>query len=236
MLEVTDLSVFYGRHRAVEGASVTVSTEEIVVMLGANGAGKSTFLRAVAGLTPAAKGSAVSIDGADISHAPPHEIVEAGIALVPEDRGVFADLSVYENLMLGAFPRRARSHEAENMERLLELFPRLAERRKQLVRTMSGGEQQMVAIGRAMMSAPSILLLDEPSLGLSPILTGELFRSLTRVKETGVGILLVEQNARQGLAIADRGYLLDNGHITGADTAEALAQDEAVQKAYLGAH
>ena len=236
MLEVKDLSVFYGRHRAVEGASVAVSTEEIVVMLGANGAGKSTFLRAVAGLTPAAKGSAVSIDGNDISHAPPHEIVEAGIALVPEDRGVFADLTVHENLMLGAFPQRARSREAENLAHVLELFPRLAERRKQLVRTMSGGEQQMVAIGRAMMSAPSILLLDEPSLGLSPILTGELFRSLTRVKETGVGILLVEQNARQGLAIADRGYLLDNGRITGADTAEALAQDEAVQKAYLGAH
>ena len=236
MLEVKDLSVFYGRHRAVEGASVTVSTEEIVVMLGANGAGKSTFLRAVAGLTPAAKGSAVSIDGNDISHAPPHEIVEAGIALVPEDRGVFADLTVHENLMLGAFPQRARSREAENLAHVLELFPRLAERRKQLVRTMSGGEQQMVAIGRAMMSAPSILLLDEPSLGLSPILTGELFRSLTRVKEPGVGFFLVEQNARQGLAIADRGYLLDNGRITGADTAEALAQDEAVQKAYLGAH
>jgi branched-chain amino acid transport system ATP-binding protein len=236
MLEVKDLSVFYGRHRAVEGASVTVSTEEIVVMLGANGAGKSTFLRAIAGLTPAAKGSAVSIDGRDITASPPHEIVEAGIALVPEDRGVFADLSVRENLALGAFPQRARADEAANLERVLALFPRLAERRKQLVRTMSGGEQQMVAIGRAMMSAPAILLLDEPSLGLSPLLCGELFRSLAQVKETGVGILLVEQNARQGLAIADRGYLLDNGRITGADTAEALAQDEAVQKAYLGAH
>jgi branched-chain amino acid transport system ATP-binding protein len=236
MLEVQNLSVFYGRHRAVEGVSVTVAAQEIVVMLGANGAGKSTFLRAVAGLIPAVKGCTVTIDGRDITARPPHEIVEAGIALVPEDRGIFADLSVHENLTLGAFPQRARAGEAENLERVLSLFPRLAERRKQLVRTMSGGEQQMVAIGRAMMSAPSILLLDEPSLGLSPILCGELFRSLAQVRETGVGILLVEQNARQGLALADRGYLLDNGHITGADTAEALAQDEAVQKAYLGAH
>jgi branched-chain amino acid transport system ATP-binding protein len=236
MLEVANLSVFYGRHRAVEGASVSVAAREIVVMLGANGAGKSTFLRAVAGLIPAVKGCTVTIDGRDITARPPHEIVEAGIALVPEDRGIFADLSVHENLTLGAFPQRARAGEAENLERVLSLFPRLAERRKQLVRTMSGGEQQMVAIGRAMMSAPSILLLDEPSLGLSPILCGELFRSLAQVRETGVGILLVEQNARQGLALADRGYLLDNGHITGADTAEALAQDEAVQKAYLGAH
>jgi len=236
MLEVKNLSVFYGRHRAVEGASVSVAAREIVVMLGANGAGKSTFLRAVAGLTPPMPGGTVTIEGRDITARPPHEIVEAGIALVPEDRGVFADLTVHENLTLGAFPQRARAGEAANLERVLALFPRLAERRKQLVRTMSGGEQQMVAIGRAMMSAPSILLLDEPSLGLSPILTGELFRSLAQVKDTGVGILLVEQNARQGLAIADRGYLLDNGHITGADTAEALAQDEAVQKAYLGAH
>jgi branched-chain amino acid transport system ATP-binding protein len=202
MLETRTLSVFYGRHRAVEDASVRVAREEIVVMLGANGAGKSTFLRAVAGLVRSAEGSAVLIDGNEITRSPPHEIVEAGIALVPEDRGVFADLSVRENLTLGAYPQRARAEEAANLERVLALFPRLA----------------------------------EPSLGLSPILCSELFRSLARVKETGVGILLVEQNARQGLAIADRGYLLDNGRITGADTAEALAQDEAVQKAYLGAH
>ncbi|MBV8746752.1 MAG: ATP-binding cassette domain-containing protein, partial [Xanthobacteraceae bacterium] len=160
---------------------------------------------------------------------------EAGIALVPEDRGIFADLTVQENLILGAYPRRARASETENMDRMLALFPKLKERRKQLVRTMSGGERQMVAIGRAMMSAPAILMLDEPSLGLAPLLCTELFRTLARIKETGVGIFLVEQNARQGLAIADRGYLLDNGHIVGADTAANLANDEKVRLAYLGA-
>lgn len=233
MLECTRVSVFYGRHRAVENASVTVSPGEIVVMLGSNGAGKSTFLRAVAGQTPMAAGTVI-MDGVDVTRRPPHEIVEAGIALVPEDRGIFADLTVRENLILGANPRRARPHEAANMERVLGLFPRLAERSKQLVRTMSGGERQMVAVGRAMMSAPSILMLDEPSLGLSPLLCRELFRSLAKIKETGVGIFLVEQNAKQSLAIADRGYLLDNGHVVGSDTAEALSQDEKVRTAYLG--
>ncbi len=235
MLETRNLSAFYGRHRAVEDVSVTVSEGEIVVMLGANGAGKSTFLRVIGGLTPAMKGSSVLMDGRDITHRPPHEIVEAGIALVPEDRGVFADLSVHENLLLGAYPRRARQRQSDNMDRVLSLFPKLAERRRQVVRTMSGGERQMVAIGRAMMSAPSILMLDEPSLGLSPILCGEFFRSLARVKETGVGIFLVEQNAKQGLAVADRGYLLENGHIAGSDSAEALSKNEKVRRAYLGA-
>jgi branched-chain amino acid transport system ATP-binding protein len=174
------------------------------------------------------------MDGTDITHRPAHEIVEAGIALVPEDRGVFAELTVHENLVLGAHPRRARPHEAANLERVLVLFPKLAERRKQLVRTMSGGERQMVAVGRAMMSAPSILMLDEPSLGLAPLVCRELFRSLARIKDAGVGIFLVEQNAKQALAIADRGYLLDNGHIVGADSAASLSKDEKVRKAYLG--
>ncbi len=235
MLEVKNLSVFYGRHRAVENASASVSMGEIVVMLGANGAGKSTFLRAIAGQTPARPGSSVTMDGNDITHRPPHEIVEFGIALVPEDRGVFADLTVHENLVLGAHPKRARAQETANMERVLSLFPKLAERRKQLVRTMSGGERQMVAVGRAMMSAPSILMLDEPSLGLAPLVCGELFRSLARIKEAGVGIFLVEQNAKQSLAIAGRGYLLDNGHIVGSDSAEAMSKDEKIRKAYLGA-
>jgi branched-chain amino acid transport system ATP-binding protein len=226
--------VFYGRHRALENVSASVSKGEIVVMLGANGAGKSTFLRAVAGQIRKVEGGTVLMDGIDITHRPPHEIVETGIALVPEDRGIFADLTVRENLTLGAHPARARAQEAANLERILNLFPRLKERPKQIVRTMSGGERQMVAIGRAMMSAPSILLLDEPSLGLSPLLCSELFRTLARIKDTGVGIFLVEQNAKQSLAIADRGYLLDNGHIVGANTAEALAKDAKVKAAYLG--
>jgi branched-chain amino acid transport system ATP-binding protein len=174
------------------------------------------------------------MDGADITQRPPHEIVETGVALVPEDRGIFADLTVQENLILGAHPLRARPLEAENLEHVLSLFPKLKQRPKQIVRTMSGGERQMVAIGRAMMSAPSILLLDEPSLGLAPVLCSELFRTLARIKEAGVGIFMVEQNAKQSLAIADRGYLLDNGHIVGADTAQALSKDEKVKAAYLG--
>ncbi len=234
MLEARDVSVSYGRHRALEKVSAVVSKGEIVVMLGANGAGKSTFLRAVAGQTRKMPGGSVHMDGADITNRPSHEIVETGVALVPEDRGIFAELTVRENLILGAHPVRARAGEAENLERVLGLFPKLKQRPKQIVRTMSGGERQMVAIGRAMMSAPTILLLDEPSLGLSPLLCSELFRTLSRIKDTGVGIFLVEQNAKQSLAIADRGYLLDNGHIVGADSAAALAKDAKVKAAYLG--
>jgi len=234
MLEARNVSVFYGRHQALQDVSATISKGEIVVMLGANGAGKSTFLRAVAGQTRKVDGATVLMDGADITHRQPYEIVETGVALVPEDRGIFADLTVQENLILGAHPARARAGEADNLERVLGLFPKLKQRPKQIVRTMSGGERQMVAIGRAMMSAPTILLLDEPSLGLAPLLCSELFRTLARIKETGVGIFLVEQNAKQSLAIADRGYLLDSGHIVGADSAAALAKDEKVKAAYLG--
>ena len=234
MLEARNVSVFYGRHQALQDVSATISQGEIVVMLGANGAGKSTFLRAVAGQTRKVDGASVLMDGADITNRQPYEIVETGIALVPEDRGIFADLTVQENLILGAHPARARAAEAGNLERVLGLFPKLKQRPKLVVRTMSGGERQMVAIGRAMMSAPTILLLDEPSLGLAPLLCSELFRTLARIKDTGVGIFLVEQNAKQSLAIADRGYLLDNGHIVGADSAAALAKDEKVKAAYLG--
>jgi branched-chain amino acid transport system ATP-binding protein len=235
MLEIKKMSVYYGQHRAVENVSLIVSQGEIVVMLGANGAGKSTLLRAISGLTPKMKESAVFHEKREITHLAPHEIVEAGIALVPEGRGIFGDLKVYENLLLGAHPKRARQKQSQNMDRVFRLFPILAVRRNQIARTMSGGEQQMVAIGRAMMSNPSILMLDEPSLGLSPLLCKELFRTLARIKETGVAVFLVEQNAKQSLAIADRGYLLDNGQITGSDTARALSRDEQVQKAYLGA-
>jgi branched-chain amino acid transport system ATP-binding protein len=235
MLEVAKLSVSYGQHRALSEVSLTIDKGEIVVILGANGAGKSTLLRAIGGMSQGVQSGVVTMEGRDISGLASHEIVECGIALVPEGRGVFADLTVHENLLLGAYTAHARVEQQANLERLLALFPKLDERRDQVVRTMSGGEQQMVAIGRAMMSAPSILMLDEPSLGLSPLLCKELFRSLAEVRSSGLGILLVEQNAKQSLAIADRGYLLENGEIIGQDSAERLADDPAVQKAYLGA-
>ncbi len=233
MLDVAGLTVSYGRHRALEGASLKVAKGEICVILGANGAGKSTLLKAIAGMVRADAGD-VTMNGRAIGRLKPHRIVEEGIALVPEGRGIFGDLTVAENLQLGAFAARARRDEAATLERIYGLFPRLAERKRQIARTMSGGEQQMVAIGRALMSRPEILMLDEPSLGLSPLLTQELFRSLTAVAATGVGILLVEQNARQSLKIARRGYLIENGHVAGENTAEALLHDPAVIAAYLG--
>lgn len=233
-LSVSNLSVSYGHHRAVEDVSIHVETGETVVILGANGAGKSTLLRAIAGLNVKSDASAVVLDDRDITIMPAHEIVEAGLTLVPEGRGLFVDLTVDENLHLGANPRRARDRLAENMERVLELFPKLGERRRQTVRTMSGGEQQMVALGRALMSSPDFLLLDEPSLGLSPILCNELFKSFARIRASGVGILLVEQNARQSLDIADRGYLLEIGRVSGSGTADELRGNDDVQRAYLG--
>jgi branched-chain amino acid transport system ATP-binding protein len=234
MLEVQGLSAAYGQHVALSGANVRVDKGEIVVILGANGAGKSTLLKAISGVCEGRVTGSVRVDGIEVLGMPPHRIVEEGVALVPEGRGVFADLTVQENLTLGAYSRRARDEEAGNLERVLSLFPKLKERRRQVVRTMSGGEQQMVAIGRAMMSNPQILTLDEPSLGLSPLLCKDLFQSLKVVRQAGLGILLVEQNAKQSLRIADRGYLLENGRIVHEDKAEALMKDPAVQKAYLG--
>ncbi len=235
MLEVRGLSVAYGQHRALEDVSVRVKPGEIVVILGANGAGKSSLLKAISGVSEGRVTGSVLLDGEEQVGRRAHDIVEAGIALVPEGRGVFPELSVRENLKLGAHGPRARGDEAANLDRVLGLFPKLNERAGQVVRTMSGGEQQMVAIGRAMMSNPTILTLDEPSLGLSPLLCKELFRNLARVRDLGLGVLLVEQNARQSLAIADRGYLLENARIVHQDTAAALANDPAVQAAYLGA-
>jgi len=234
MLEVEGLSVQYGKHRALDAAALSVGSGEIVVILGANGAGKSTLLKAVAGLQPPGEGARMALDDRELIGLPPHQVVEAGLALVPEGRGIFGELTVRENLQLGAFARRARADEARNRAHVLALFPRLAERLDQTARTMSGGEQQMVAIGRALMSAPKMLLLDEPSLGLSPLLSGELFRALGRIRSGGIGVLLVEQNARKSLAVADRGYLIENGRIVGGGTAAALASDPAVQRAYLG--
>lgn len=234
MLEVKGLSVSYGQHRALENASLRVSPGEIVVILGANGAGKSTLLKALSGICEGKATGSVTLSGDELIGQKPDRIVESGLALVPEGRGIFGDLTVQENLLLGAYSERARDDEASNLERVLTLFPKLAERRRQTVRTMSGGEQQMVAIGRAMMSSPEILALDEPSLGLSPLLCKDLFQSLLTVRAAGLGVLLVEQNAKQSLRIADRGYLLENGSIVHEDTAEKLAKDPAVQKAYLG--
>ena len=234
MLEVKDLSVSYGQHRALENAALKIGRGEIAVILGANGAGKSTLLKAVSGICEGRVTGTITMQGHDILGAPAHRIVEEGIALVPEGRGVFGDLTVAENLKLGAHANRAREDEESNLQRVLQLFPKLHERRNQIVRTMSGGEQQMVAIGRAMMSSPALLTLDEPSLGLSPLLCKELFQALKAVRDTGIGILLVEQNAKQSLAIADRGYLLENGHIIHEGRAAELRNDPAVQAAYLG--
>lgn len=235
MLDVAALSVRYGRHLALDGVSLAVAAGETVVILGANGAGKSSLLKAVAGLVPSEASSGLQFDGAALRGAPAHRIVEAGIALVPEGRGVFGDLTVEENLLLGAYPERARTNEKARRALVYELFPKLAERRRQHVVTMSGGEQQMVAIGRALMSDPKLLMLDEPSLGLAPVVVGELFQALSRVKQTGLSLLIVEQNVKLSLAIADRGYLMEAGRIVGADTAERLKNDPGVQRAFLGA-
>ncbi|ADZ72367.1 ABC transporter ATP-binding protein [Polymorphum gilvum] len=234
MLEIKGLSAAYGQHRALEDVNLRVDRGEIVVILGANGAGKSTLLKAISGICEGQVGGSVVMQGTELLGMAANRIVEEGIALVPEGRGVFGDLTVAENLTLGAYANRAREEEAGNLERVLRLFPKLRERRGQQVRTMSGGEQQMVAIGRAMMSNPALLTLDEPSLGLSPLLCKELFQSLKTVRDAGIGILLVEQNARQSLAIADRGYLIENGRILQEGKAAELRNDPAVQAAYLG--
>ena len=234
MLEIRDLSVSYGQHQALNDATLHVDTGEIVVILGANGAGKSTLLKALSGINEGSVTGDITLSGQPLAGLTSDQIVEEGVALVPEGRGIFGDLTVEENLKLGAYPNRAKGDEQSNLERVYDLFPKLIERRRQVARTMSGGEQQMVAIGRAMMSSPRILTLDEPSLGLSPLLCKELFQNLRAVRDLGIGVLMVEQNAKQSLAIADRGYLLENTRIVHTDTAEALIHDPAVQAAYLG--
>lgn len=234
MLEIRDLAVDYGKHVALDGVSLDMKQGETVVILGANGAGKSTLLKSIAGLVRPRAGTKVTFAGRSLIGQPAHEVLEEGIALVPEGRGIFPDLTVAENLQLGAYARRARSDEAANLAKVLELFPRLAERRRQTVATMSGGEQQMVAIGRALMSSPTLLMLDELSLGLAPVLVGELFASLSRIRARGVSLLIVEQNVRVSLSIADRGYLLEAGRIVGEGPAAKLADDPAVQHAFLG--
>jgi branched-chain amino acid transport system ATP-binding protein len=235
MLKASGVSVRYDKHNALLNVGIDVDRGEIVVILGANGAGKTTLLKTISGLVRPLDGATITFDQSDLLALAPHQVVTAGIALVPEGRGIFAELTVRENLRLGAYTRKSRKDEDRNRAFVLELFPRLKERFSQQVQTMSGGEQQMVAIGRSLMSAPDILLLDEPSLGLSPIMCSELFAALSLIRAKGVGILLVEQNARQSLKIADRGYLVETGQIVGEGSAAVLRDDPAVCAAYLGA-
>jgi branched-chain amino acid transport system ATP-binding protein len=234
MLDVNGLSHAYGRHQALDQVSIRLRAGEAVAILGANGAGKTTLLNAVAGLVRPASGS-IRFEGRELAGLSPHRIVEMGIATVPENRRLFEPMSVIENLDLGAYSARARHGAAAALERVFDLFPRLAERRRQAVRTMSGGERQMVAIGRALMSQPRLLLLDEPSLGLAPRLSAELFGVLARIAGEGaLSILMVEQNARRALALAGRAYLLSLGRIVGEGDAKMLARDSAVARSYLG--
>jgi vanillin dehydrogenase len=234
MLEVSGLSHFYGKHQALADVHLRVGRREIVAILGANGAGKSTLLKAIAGLIRRAPGATIRFEGTDLTDEPAHLIVERGIALVPEGRGIFGELTVAENLQLGAYPARARASDADRLERVFMLFPRLTERKTQAVRTMSGGEQQMVAIGRALMSNPQLLMLDEPSLGLSPLLSREVFRALQQISADGVSILLVEQNARASLDIADTVYLIETGRNAGSGPANSMKNNPDIQRAYLG--
>lgn len=235
LLEVEDLAVAYGQVEAVKGISFSVGKGEICALLGANGAGKTTTLRALSGLLPARRG-VIRYEGADITRAPAHRIVQMGIAHSPEGRRVFPTLTVEENLTLGGFIHRKRPDAvARGKEHVYELFPRLRERRQQLAGTLSGGEQQMLAIGRALMSRPRLLLLDEPSLGLAPLVIAQIFEVLEEIRRAGTTIFLVEQNAHRALQLADRAYVLENGRIVmSGEGRELLANDE-VRRAYLGA-
>ncbi|PKU24681.1 ABC transporter ATP-binding protein [Telmatospirillum siberiense] len=232
LLVIEDLSVAYGQIEALRGVSLTVESGEVVAILGANGAGKTTLMRAISGLLPKRRG-AVRFDGTDITRAPADRIVCLGIAQSPEGRRVFGTLKVEENLALGGFTRSA--HEIrQGLETVFGMFPRLAERRDQLAGTLSGGEQQMLAIGRALLARPKLLLLDEPSLGLAPIMVQSIFRSLREIAASGVTVLIVEQNVRSALKLADRGYVLEVGRIVHEDSAARLLASPEVQAAYLG--
>lgn len=234
MFEASNISVRYGKHLALDDVSLSVGEGECVVILGANGAGKSSLLRGITALTPRAQGGSVRYRGQDISDVPAFGIVELGIAHVPEGRGVFTKMSVEDNLRLGGNPVRARSSQNERRGEVLEMFPKLAERRRQIVGTMSGGEQQMVAIARALMSQPDLLLLDEPSLGLAPIVVGEMFEALKRVRDSGMSILIVEQNVHASLDLAMRGYVIEAGRIVGEGDADTLMNDPMIAEAFLG--
>ena len=233
MLEVKDLQVYYGVIQALKGISFHVNQGEVIALIGAHGAGKTTTLQTLTGILSPKSGSIV-FEGKDLTRTPAHKIVEMGMAHVPEGRRVFADMSVYENLLLGAYTRKDKAEIAESLASVYKRFPRLEERKGQRAGTLSGGEQQMLAMGRALMSRPRIILMDEPSMGLSPIFVNEIFDIIREVSESGTTVLLVEQNAKKALSIADRAYVLETGSITMDGKAEDLLNDEAVQKAYLG--
>jgi branched-chain amino acid transport system ATP-binding protein len=233
LLEVSDVHAHYGSIEALRGISLTVGEGEVVTMIGSNGAGKSTTLRSISGLTPAS-GGLIKFAGKDITRVPAHEIVKHGIALSPEGRHCFPRMSVRENLDLGAFRRRGPGI-GEDLERVFTLFPRLRERERQKAGTMSGGEQQMLAIGRALMARPKLLMLDEPSMGLAPILVQRIYETINEINRQGVAILLVEQNANYALDAAKRGYVLETGRIALSGDSSQLRGDPEVQKAYLGA-
>ena len=233
ILEVEDVHIFYGAIHAVKGVSLEVRQGEIVTLIGANGAGKSTTLRAINGLNRPRSG-AIRFEGTDIAGSPAHEVVKRGIAQSPEGRRLFPRMTVAENLEMGAFQRTDRENVAEDLDRVFELFPRLHERNTQKAGTLSGGEQQMCSIGRALMARPKLLLLDEPSMGLAPIFVERIFETIVEVNKQGTPVLLVEQNALMALDVADRGYVLETGRIALSGDAKELARNEQVRKTYLG--
>ena len=233
MLEVTRLHAYYGHIHALKDVSLAVEKGEIVTLIGANGAGKSTTLKTISGLLKPRQGS-VRLDGEDLTRYPAHEIVTKGVVQVPEGRRIFGRLTVLENLEIGAFTIRDRNWIETTLKRVFSLFPRLEERSRQVAGTLSGGEQQMLATGRALMANPRLLLLDEPSMGLAPVLVDSIFETITRLHETGTTILLVEQNARMALQVAGRGYVLQSGAVVLSDAAESLRRNEMVRQAYLG--
>ena len=235
MLEVQNVHTYYGKIHALNDVSITVEKGEIVTIIGANGAGKSTMLKTTSGLLKPRSGS-IRLEGEDLTRLPPHEIVVKGLVQVPEGRHVFGRLTVRENLEMGAFTCADKKRNEDNMDRVFAMFPRLKERSKQVSGTLSGGEQQMLAMGRALMSNPQVLLLDEPSMGLAPVLVDGIFDTIRKLHAAGTTILLVEQNARMALQVAGRGYVLQSGAIIVSDSAANLATNEMVRKAYLGEH
>ncbi len=233
MLEIKDIEVYYGMIQAIKGISFEVNEGEVIALIGANGAGKTTILHTITGLLSPSAGSVI-FEGKDITKVPAHKIVSLGMAHVPEGRRVFADLTVYENLKMGAYTRKDKNEIEQTLEHVYKRFPRLEERKNQLAGTLSGGEQQMLAMGRALMSHPKIIVMDEPSMGLSPILVNQIFDIIEEVSKGGTTVLLVEQNAKKALSIADRAYVLETGNIVLEGNAKEMISDDSIRKAYLG--